>query len=65
LVFLDPFILFEDPSVGGEFREATTGQSEGLKLAFVVQIVLEDEEIRINSARQATSRERRDYENNA
>ena len=51
--------------MGGEFREAATGQSEGLKLAFVVQIVLEDEEIRINSARQATSRERRDYENNA
>ena len=65
LVFLDPFVLFGDASVGGELREAAIGQSEGLKLVFVVHMAREGEEIRIISAREATSRERRDYENNA
>jgi uncharacterized protein len=65
LVFVDPFVLFEDASVGGEFRQAAIGQSEGLKLVFVVHIAREAEEIRIISAREATSRERREYEDNA
>jgi uncharacterized protein len=65
LVFLDPFVLFEEASVDGEFREAAIGQSEKLKLVYVVHIAREDEEIRIISAREATSRERREYENNA
>jgi uncharacterized DUF497 family protein len=65
LVFVDPFVLFEDASVGGEFREAAIGQSESLRLVFVVHIAREGEEIRIISARQATPRERREYENNA
>jgi uncharacterized DUF497 family protein len=64
LVFLDPFILFEEASADSEFRQAAIGQSEGLKLVFVVHVVHEGEEIRIISAREATSKERRKYENN-
>jgi uncharacterized DUF497 family protein len=63
--FLDPFVLFEDASVSNELREAAIGLSESLKLMFVVHIEHEGEVIRIISAREATSREQRKYENNA
>ena len=61
-VFFDPFLKLEDASIPNEQRDAVIGLTEDWTLLFVVQISLEDDAIRIISARSATAQERRTYE---
>jgi uncharacterized DUF497 family protein len=62
-VFFDPLIRIEDASPGDEERKAAIGLTEDWALLFVVHLMREGNLIRIISARPATARERRDYEN--
>lgn len=68
LVFADPFALTaQDRIEGGESRWQTLGAAAGVVLLLVAHTVhdeLEDEIIRIISARKADRRERRRYEEN-
>ncbi len=65
-VFTDPFCMtIPDQAVGGEERLWTIGSLENLVIVLVVHIVVEEhgeEVIRIISARKATPREKRLYE---
>ena len=61
-VFFDPFIRVEDASTGSERRDAAIGLAEDWSMLFVVHISREGDSIRIISARPATARERRYYE---
>ncbi|NYF78496.1 BrnT family toxin [Granulicella arctica] len=61
-VFFDPFLRLQDASVGGEQRDAVTGLADDWTLLFVVHVVREEAGIRIISARPATARERKTYE---
>ena len=62
-VFLDPLALtFPDPShSGGEEREITIGHSAGHQVVFVSHCQ-RGNRVRIISARKATRRERKQYE---
>ena len=66
LVFADPYALVEqDRLEGGELRWQTLGLAGGIVLLLVAHTVRneqEDEIIRIISARPATRKERRRYE---
>jgi uncharacterized DUF497 family protein len=61
-VFFDPFIRIEDATVDEEVRDGAIGLTEDWTLLFVVHMLREGETIRIISARPATARERRAYE---
>ena len=61
-VFLDPLVRVVDASVVDEARRRLLGQTDNGSLLFVVHIELEDDAIRIISARQATAMERKNYE---
>ena len=61
-VFFDPFVTVEDASTASERRDAAIGLTEDWSLLFVVNISLEGDTIRIISARPATARERKLYE---
>jgi uncharacterized protein len=63
-VFFDPFVRLEDASDEGETRSAAIGLSEDWSMLFVVHIWREEHAIRIISARLATARERKLYEDN-
>jgi uncharacterized DUF497 family protein len=60
--FFDPFLKLVDASREEEARDAIIGMDTRWNLLFVVHIELEEEAIRILSARKATRRERADYE---
>ena len=61
-VFLDPLALtFPDPYYSGEEREITIGYTAGHQVVFVSHCPRGDR-VRIISARKATGRERKDYE---
>jgi len=60
--FFDQWSAFVDAGIDQESRLAVIGLSERRKLLFVVHIVREESAIRIISAREATARERRTYE---
>jgi len=60
-VFFDPLIRIEDATSRGEVREAAIGLTEDWALLFVVHL-RQGDLIRIISARPATARERRNYE---
>ena len=60
--FFDPFLKGVDASRDEEARDAIIGMDTRWDLLFVVHIELEEEAIRIISARKATRRERADYE---
>ena len=60
--FFDPFLKLVDASRHGEARDAILGMDTRWNLLFVVHIELEDDAIRIISARKATRRERGYYE---
>jgi uncharacterized protein len=62
-VFFDPFVHLMHALEESESREAAVGFTEDSMLLFVVHLIRETEDIRIISARAATARERRDYEN--
>lgn len=55
--FLYPFLKAVDASRHGEVRDAIIGMDTRWNLLFVVHIELEEEAIRIISARRATRRE--------
>jgi hypothetical protein len=61
--FFDPFLCAVDASPEEEVRDAIIGMDENWELLFVVHIIVEDDRVRIVSARKATRSERWDYEN--
>lgn len=60
--FFDPFLKVVDASRNNEIRDAVIGMDQQWNVLFVVHVQIEDDEIRIISARKATPKERRDYE---
>ena len=52
-----------DASRNNESREAIIGMDDKWSVLYVVHLQIEDDEIRIVSARKATKKEREDYEN--
>lgn len=60
--FFDPFLRVTDAGSEDEAREAVIGMDERWNLLFVVHLVLEEDGVRIISAREATSNERHYYE---
>jgi len=60
--FFDPFLILVDASRHDETRNAIIGLDKDWHLLFVVHIELENEAIRIISARKATRSERNTYE---
>lgn len=61
-VFFDPFFRLVEAGRNDEARDAIIGFDTSSRLLFVVHIQIEDECIRIISARRATLDERRDHE---
>lgn len=62
-VFFDPFIKIADASRNQEERDAIIGMDKKWNLLFVVHIILEQDQIRIISARKVTRSEKTFYEN--
>ena len=62
-VFFDPFLIVVDASPAEEVRDAAIGMDKHWNLLFVVHILIEDERVRIISARNATRSEKLAYEN--
>jgi uncharacterized protein len=60
--FFDPFLKVIDASRHEEARDAILGMDTRWNLLFVVHLELEDDAIRLISARKATRRERSYYE---
>src|SRR5919108_6624757 len=60
--FFDPFLKVVDASRNEEARDAIIGMNTRWNLLFVVHIELEEDAIRLISARKATRKERHDYE---
>ncbi|MDZ7751402.1 MAG: BrnT family toxin [Gammaproteobacteria bacterium] len=60
--FFDPFLRVTDADTDQEARDAVIGMDERWNLLFVVHIVLEEDAIRLISARKATPSERKLYE---
>ncbi len=60
--FFDPFLKVVDASRNEEARDAIIGMDTRWTLLFVVHIEIEEEAIRLISARKATRKEREDYE---
>lgn len=60
--FFDPFAKLVDASTEEEAREALIGLDNRGVMLFVVHIEIQQDRIRIISARKATRQERRDYE---
>ncbi len=60
--FFDPFFKLVDAGRKQEARDAVIGYDESGRLLFVVHIELEDDKIRLISARKATVTERNDYD---
>ena len=61
--FFDPMLVVVDASRNDESREAIIGLDERWNCLYVVYIELENDMIRIISARKATRKEREFYEN--
>jgi len=61
-VFLDPLVRVLDASEVDEARDGLLGQSYDGRLLFVVHIELENDSIRLISARRAIATERKNYE---
>src|SRR5208282_1316791 len=61
-VFFDPFLRYVDASRDGEQRDGAVGCDFDFRILFVVHLVVEDEYIRIISARRAEPEERKRYE---
>jgi len=60
--FFDPFLKVLDASRNDEARDAIIGMDTHWNLLFVVYIEVEEDAIRLISARKATRQERTDYE---
>ncbi len=59
----DPFLRIVDASPEEEVRDAAIGMDMRWNLLFVVHILVEEEQVRIISARKATRSEKEIYEN--
>ena len=62
-VLFDPFVRIIDASPKEEVRDAAIGMDKNWNLLFVVHVFIENDFIRIVSARKATSHEKVNYEN--
>jgi uncharacterized DUF497 family protein len=60
--FFDPFLKLVDASRNNETRDAVIGMDKRWNVLFVVHIAVEENFIRIISARHATRQERKIYE---
>lgn len=60
--FFDPFLKVVDANRNNEQRDAVIGMDEQWNLLFTVHIQIEEDEIRIISARKAVKKERKYYE---
>ena len=61
-VFFDPFFRLVDAERNTEARDAAIGYDTQGRLLFVVHVEVEDEYIRIISARKATREERKNHD---
>ncbi|VAW98640.1 hypothetical protein MNBD_GAMMA21-2442 [hydrothermal vent metagenome] len=61
--FFDPFLRIVDASPDEEVRDAVIGMDMHWNLLFVVHIFVENEQLRVISARKATRNEKQIYEN--
>ena len=61
-VFFDPFLMGEDASRNDDARDGAIGSDFDMHVLYVVHVILEDDHIRIISARKADSAERKHYE---
>ena len=61
-IFFDPFVRYQDASDKGETRDAALGADFEYRVLFVVHMMVEEEHIRIISARKAETSERLRYE---
>lgn len=61
-VFFDPFVRVVDASRNDEARDAAVGFDAAGRVLFVVHLLVDQESIRIVSARRATLQERRHHE---
>lgn len=61
-VFFDPLVQYQDASRNNEQREGAVGCDFNFRVLFVVHLEIEDEFIRIISARKAEPQERENYE---
>ena len=61
-VYFDPFVQYQDASRNNEKREGALGCDFDFRILFVVHLEIEDEFIRIISARKAELHERDNYE---
>lgn len=61
-IFFDPFVQYQDDSRNNEQRDGLVGCDFEFRLLFVVHVEVEDEFIRIISARKAEAQERDKYE---
>ena len=61
-VFFDPFIRYVDASAGREQRDGAIGSDFDFRVLFVVHVIIEDDHIRLISARKAEPKERAHYE---
>lgn len=60
--FFDPFFKLVDAGRNQEARDAVIGYDQTGRLLYVVHMVVEDEDIRLISARKATVTERKIYD---
>lgn len=60
--FFDPFFRVVDASPEEEARDAIIGMDERWNLLFIVHMEIEEDRIKIISARKATRSERQQYE---
>ena len=61
-VFFDPFFKLVDASPDEEVRDAVIGMDSRTRLLFVVHLLIEDDCVRLISARRAEPSERQIYE---
>ncbi|MDP1906595.1 MAG: BrnT family toxin [Pseudomonadota bacterium] len=62
MVFFDPFFRLVDAGRNDEARDAVIGYDTQARLLYVVHVEIEDESIRIISARKATNEERKHHD---